>query len=195
DAGLPGGLGSCNAQARALFVAVDRANGSPLANDAREHGVRLTQLRQPSATASSVSRTSISRPPRVPSGAFASSVRSSPTASACSVESPSVPIAPSRARSSAFPRWNASQRESALTISSSGRSARAGSGLVDIGGEKDIFADRFGCQTRQRDRRRKLAEQPRPFPGHGRCHEEKELVDEVLQQECRRERRATLQQQ
>src|SRR5262245_34010289 len=69
---------------------------------------------------------------------------------------------------------------------------RAGSGLMDIGGQEHILADRIGCQTRQLKRLGQAVEELPARTGEHRRDIDEELVDEAFLQESRGEDRSAL---
>src|SRR5207253_9653674 len=108
-------------------------------------------------------------------------VRSFPTR-----RSSDLPIAATWSRSSASSTCRASQRDRRLTISLSG--------LVDIGAEEHVLADRPRLETGKRPRRSEVAEEPRAGAAERRRDEQQQLVDEVSLEERGRERRTALEQ-
>src|ERR687896_1350776 len=69
------------------------------------------------------------------------------------------------------------------------------SGLVDIPAQENIFPNLARFQPRQRDRRRKPLDEPRPRARDRRRHEEHQLVDELGAEERRSERRPAFEEQ
>src|SRR6187401_1954985 len=121
--------------------------------------------------------------PRLASGRRSASMSSS-TASAPSPESPS---AVSSARMASSSIWPVSQ----WVI----RSMFLSSGLMDIGGQEHVLADRSRIQPEERDACRKVAEEVWAVAAHDGSDEDQKLVDQAGLEERRGERWAALEQE